>query len=86
MLKSSELILESSARVTEQDGKTYRPIVVGEQQAGGAWHGRIEFHPLLGGRVRSTGRETTQVSRGALEYWASGLEAVYFDGAFDRAM
>ena len=32
-----------------------------------------------------TGRETTQPDRGALEYWASGLEPLYFEGAFDRA-
>ena len=86
MLKSSELIHESTARVTSRDGQGYRALVVGEQQAGGGWHGRIEFHPLQGGRVRSTGRETSQVSRGALEYWATGLEPIYYEGAFDRAV
>ena len=86
MLKSPELIHESSARVTSREGESYRALVVGEQQPDGAWHGRIEFHPIGSGRARATGRETTQVSRGALEYWAAGLEPIYFDGAFDRAV
>lgn len=85
MLKNSELIQELSARVTARDGQTYRAVVVGDQQPGGAWHGRIEFHSERG-PIRSTGRETSQVSRGALEYWASGLEPTYIDGAFDRAV
>ena len=86
MFNTAELILESSTQLTSREGESYSAIVVGEQQPDGAWHGRIEFHPLTGGAVRSTGRETTQVSRGALEYWASGLEPTYFEGAFDRAV
>lgn len=86
MLNTAELILASSTRVTSREGESYRAVVVGEQQPDGAWHGKIEFHPLLAGPVRATGRETTQVSRGALEYWATGLEPTYFEGAFDRAV
>jgi hypothetical protein len=82
----AELIHESSTRVTSRDGTSYRVLIVGDQHADGTWHGWIEFHPIGGtGMVLSTGRETSQVSRGALEYWASGLEPVYFDGAFARA-
>ena len=81
----AEVIHESSARIIARDGASYRPIVMGEQQADGAWHGWIEFQPTASGSPARTGRETTQVSRGALEYWATGLEATYFDGAFDRA-
>lgn len=86
MPNTSDLILEASTRLTSRDGEHYRALVIGEQQPDGAWHGRIEFHPVHGGRARSTGRETSQVSRGALEYWATGLEPVYFEGAFDRAV
>src|SRR5205814_6429032 len=37
------------------------------------------------GPVLRTDRETTQPNRAAIAYWASGLEPVYLEGAFDRA-
>lgn len=80
----AELIHESSRRVTAKDGITYRAVVMGEQHADGTWHGWIEFYGVPDGPVRATGRETSQSSRGALDYWASGLEPVYYEGAFDR--
>jgi hypothetical protein len=86
MLNTSELIHEASARVTSREGDLYRPIVLGEHQPDGTWHGRIEFHSLTGSRLRATGRETSQVSRGALEDWATGLEPTYYEGAFERAV
>jgi hypothetical protein len=49
------------------------------------WEGWLEFQPLDGGLPRRTGRETTQPNRDALIYWASGLEPIYFEGAFERA-
>jgi hypothetical protein len=85
MHKTGELIREATPRVVGRDGTSYRALVIGEQQPDGGWQGRIEFHPLTKGAVLSTGRETSQVSRGALEYWADGLEPIYFDGAFERA-
>jgi hypothetical protein len=33
----------------------------------------------------TTDQETSQPNRAAVEYWATGLEAVYFEGAFERA-
>jgi hypothetical protein len=86
MLNTTELILEATPRVTSREGEVYRPIVLGEQQPDGTWHGRIEFHSVTGGHLRATGRETSQVSRGALEYWATGLEPTYYEGAFERAV
>jgi hypothetical protein len=32
-----------------------------------------------------TDRETSQPNREALEYWSTGLEPVYIEGAFQRA-
>jgi hypothetical protein len=49
------------------------------------WEGWLEFLPLDGGEPLCTGRETTQPNRDALAYWASGLEPIYFEGAFERA-
>jgi hypothetical protein len=34
---------------------------------------------------KRTGQETSQPDRKALEYWATGLEAVYLEGALARA-
>lgn len=82
----SELIFEHAVRVRDDDGAVYVPRTYGEVRDDGTWQGWIEFHPLeLEKRILKTGRETSQPNRGALEYWASGLEPVYFDGAFTRA-
>jgi hypothetical protein len=82
----SELIFEHAVRVQDEDGAVYVPRTYGEARDDGTWQGWIEFHPLeLGKRVLTTGRETSQSNRVALEYWASGLEPIYFDGAFNRA-
>lgn len=78
----AQLIHESSTRVVSR-GQPYKALVMGEQRADGSWQGWIEYHAAS--HVLATGRETTQVSRGALEYWASGLEPTYFEGAFERA-
>jgi hypothetical protein len=32
-----------------------------------------------------TERETTQPDKAVLEYWATGLEPIYFEGALARA-
>lgn len=83
----SELIFEHATRVEDADGTLYVPRTYGELRGDGTWRGWIEFHPLTGiGRVLSTRQETSQPSRDTLAYWASGLEPVYFDGAFSRAV
>lgn len=43
------------------------------RDAGGKWEGWIEFIPYLGGDVFRTRRETEQLSRSDLKYWAAGL-------------
>lgn len=82
-----ELIRQQSTHVRTPDGHIYLARTYGDPQADGRWTGWIEFHPI--GRpdapVLRTGRETTQSNREALEYWAAGLEGVYFEGAFERA-
>lgn len=61
------------------------PHILADQRNDGTWAARIEFRPEAGGPSCSTGRETTQPNRRAVEYWAEGLEPVYFEGAFARA-
>ena len=80
-----ELIHEYPYRVTIQK-VDYIVRVYGRERDGGPWVGWLEFAPLRGREpVLVTPQETLQPSRGALEYWASGLEYVYFEGALERA-
>lgn len=81
-----ELIYEHTVQVEDVDGEVYIPRTYGQARADGTWRGWIEFHPIDGqGLLLRTGQETSQPSRETLAYWASGLEPVYFDGAFARA-
>ena len=56
----------------------------GAQRDDGLWEGWLLF-ASAGGDVLLTSRETTQPNRNALEYWATGLEPVFLEGAFERA-
>ncbi len=67
------------------DGKTYRARVLGFERAANTWEGRIEFRDGSGHAI-TTGHETSQPDRKALEYWASGLEPVFLEGALQRAL
>ena len=66
-------------------GRMYRPRVYGEPQADGRWGGWIVFFPLDGSPAVATDRETTQRTLESLGVWATGLTAVYLEGAFVRA-
>ena len=81
----AELIQEYTDAVRDERGNLYVARAYGEKSAGGTWVGWLEFRPLGGGAARRTERETTQPDRDALAYWASGLEAVYLEGALARA-
>ena len=65
------------------DGKKFRVDIEGEQRSDGTWGGRVVF--VDGKTSKRTGQETSQPDRKALEYWATGLEAVYLEGALARA-
>lgn len=76
------VIRQAAAPLTASDGTIYDVNVCGEQR-GNVWHGWVEFQS--GSVVLRTPTETTQSKFSDLEYWASGLDAVYFEGAFRRA-
>jgi hypothetical protein len=80
----SDLIISYDVKVRDQQGRRYLVQARGEP-ASDQWHGWLEFMPIEGGPALITDRETTQASRQALAYWASGLEPIYFEGAFERA-
>lgn len=82
----SERIEKFSSVVRDQHGTTYEVEAVGEATTQGLWEGWLEFTPSNSKfAVLRTERETTQPNKQALQYWASGLEPVYFEGALERA-
>jgi hypothetical protein len=82
----AEVIQQYTPQFIDGTGAAYSVQACGEEVAGGNWEGWLEFRPVdETGTARRTGRETTQPDRSALQYWASGLEPLYFDGAFARA-
>ena len=82
----SKLLQEYTAVVVAQDGTEYSVRSYGAERADGTWTGWIEFYPTdLALPVLETEQETSQPNQTAVEYWATGLEPVYFEGAFRRA-
>ena len=82
----AELLQEYASTVDGRDGTTYFVRSYGEERFDGTWIGWLEFHPVDESEpVLRTDQETSQPNRTAVEYWATGLEPVYFEGAFERA-
>ena len=82
----SELIQEYSTHVRSDD-VDYIVRAYAEERPDGTWSGWIEFHPVGNNNpVLRTGQETSQPNRITIEYWASGLEPIYFEGALKRAL
>jgi len=85
-LQMAELIQEYSTRATSPDGTTYVVRACAERRQDGTWAGWLEFHPTDPRMpVLRTDQETSQPTRVTIEYWASGLEPIYFEGALERA-
>ena len=81
------LLQEYSTLVTGADDTTYTVRSFGEERADGTWTGWLEFRPVEADKPSLvTGQETSQPNRTSVEYWATGLEPVYFEGAFLRAL
>jgi hypothetical protein len=67
-------------------GVAYLAKACGAPTADGRWQGWIEFTPLDGGPSLRSRRETTQPNRVDAVYWATGLTAVYLEGALQRTL
>src|SRR5690242_4012457 len=80
-----ERIAEYPEHLQASSGVRYAMHVDGEERPDGTWVGWIVFTATSGSDVRRTERESTQPTREALTYSASGLEPLYFEGAFARA-
>lgn len=81
----AQLVHEHRASIQTPSGTTYVARTYAEQQRHGLWIGWLEFTPTSGGPTLRTDFETTQPTLEMVGYWASGLEPVYFEGAFERA-
>ena len=81
------LLQEYTTEVIAANGTAYLVRSYGEERADGTWTAWLEFHPIDPTQPSlKTGQETSQPNRTAVEYWATGLEPVYFEGAFERAL
>lgn len=83
MAKDAELIHTFTAAVIDELGRTWQGRVYGRPD-GNMWFGWIAFTDEFGETVE-TDVETSQPDRDALEYWATGVEPIYLDGALARA-
>lgn len=82
----SVLLQEYTSEVIAADGTIYTVRSFGDERADGTWMGWLEFVPVDDTKPSlKTGQETSQPNLTAVEYWATGLEPVYFEGAFERA-
>ena len=82
----TETFVQFTTPVQDSTGRTYLARARGEPSSDGMWHGWVEFLPSDGGQALATGTETTQPNRTDAEYWATGLTAVYLEGALQRAL
>jgi hypothetical protein len=82
----AEVLAEFPELIGGPGGDVYRAHAVGAMTPEARWEGWIEFIPVAGGTPLRTPRETTQPNRTDIVYWATGLTAVYLEGAFKRAL
>ncbi|MEO8076268.1 MAG: hypothetical protein ABI818_08070 [Acidobacteriota bacterium] len=82
----AEVLVEFSEPVSAKDGRHYVARACGGETDTNLWQGWIEFLPVDEGEPVRSGRETTQPNRQDAEYWATGLTAVYLEGALNRAL
>lgn len=81
----AEMVHEFANTFKGPDGTVYSVRAFAEKRAN-VWIGWLEFRPATGkGQTLRTGEETSQPDKGAVEYWATGLEPVYLEGALQRA-
>ena len=78
-----ELIHSFTTTVTDELGRSWTPRAYGRPDEN-VWRGWIVF-VNDDGEIVETDAETSQPDRGALEYWATGIEPIYLDGALARA-
>ena len=80
------VLLQEYTTQIEDDATAYTVRSYGEERIDGTWSGWLEFEPDDKNlQVLRTPQETSQPNRLTIEYWATGLEPIYFEGALERA-
>ena len=79
-------VLHDYGVVRTADGESFHVRACGSEMDASRWQGWLEFEPLDGGTTMRSARETTQPNRGDVIYWATGLTAVYIEGALNRVL
>lgn len=69
----------------DKSGDEYDVRLYGRSREHDTWQGWLVFTRRRDGRTFTTDVETTQPNAEAVVYWAGGLTAAYWDGAFLRA-
>jgi hypothetical protein len=82
----AEVLAQFADSVADDTGRRYRAQACGTPMPDGLWEAWIEFEPLDGGAPVRSPRETTQPNLKDAAYWASGLTAIYLEGALTRAL
>ena len=79
------VMMQLSETVSDERG-TFHALVMARERNDGGWEGWLEFVPADHDSGRyATPIETRQHDRVTMERWASGLTAVYAEGALSRA-
>ena len=82
----AEVLVEYSDVVITAGSRRFTARACGAPVASGQWQGWLEFIDVDTGEAVRSPRETTQPNRTDTLYWATGLTAVYLEGALNRAL
>lgn len=82
----SEVLVQFDEPQPAADGRLFIAQVNGQRVSDGLWEAWIEFYPNEGGEPVRTRRETEQLTRGDLRFWAAGLTRAYLSTALVRAL
>jgi hypothetical protein len=82
----AQTLMRFDTPVTHSDGRQYRTSACGRERDNGQWEAWLEFEDVETGEVLRSQRETTQPNQKDALYWATGLTAVYLEGALDRIL
>jgi hypothetical protein len=80
----AELIANLDSRIVDENGREYFANVAAEP-VGSKWEAWLEFVPTDESEPLLTGTETSQSTRDDIARWATTLDDVYLQGAFERA-